>query len=208
MRVDHRWFRARPPGRYPYLLSRLPARTGRLLDVGNIGGGYGSHHHLQDEMDARGGSVVGCDSDVEASVTAGFSRQVAGDATMLPFRDGVFDAVYLGEVIEHLWDPRRALSEAARILRAGGWLVLDTPNAFALGRIANWWVRRRDDIGDPDHKVLFTPAILANLVASVGLEVREMCTDRKLNVGRIRLPWVPGARRLGSHLLLAAVKRG
>ncbi len=46
------------------------------------------------------------------------------DLTRLPFRDGQFDAIVCGWVLEHLPDPRPGLNELARVLRPGGKLLL------------------------------------------------------------------------------------
>jgi SAM-dependent methyltransferase len=147
---------------------------------------------------------VGCDVDPEACFAAKFPSQVTGSAESLPFRSAAFDAAYMGEVVEHLWRPLDALLEIRRVLRPDGILVLDTPNAMSLGRVANWWVRHLDDVGDPDHKILFTPATLAGLLHAAGFVVRHMTTDRKLHLGPVSIPWLPGAARLGPHLLATA----
>ena len=42
---------------------------------------------------------------------------VVGDAESLPFRDKSFDTVVLGDVLEHLDDPLRAVAEARRVAR-------------------------------------------------------------------------------------------
>jgi spore maturation protein CgeB/SAM-dependent methyltransferase len=56
-----------------------------------------------------------------------------GDASELPFKDGSFDTVMMGEILEHLTHPERVLAEARRVLREGGRLVVTVPhglNAF------------------------------------------------------------------------------
>ena len=50
----------------------------------------------------------------------------------LPFEDGYFDVVYMGDVIEHLVNPDLAINEAARVIKSNGFLVLSTPN------LASW----------------------------------------------------------------------
>ncbi len=48
----------------------------------------------------------------------------------IPYQDEFFDAVSFLAVIEHFPDsPRKALSEMMRVLKPGGTLIVDTPNA-------------------------------------------------------------------------------
>jgi SAM-dependent methyltransferase len=48
---------------------------------------------------------------------------------VFPYEDSSFDIVIFTEVLEHLSrDPCQTLSEINRITRAGGWLILSTPN--------------------------------------------------------------------------------
>jgi len=54
-------------------------------------------------------------------------------AEALPFPDGVFDRAVADSTIEHLKDQRQGLAEIRRTLRAGGRLMLSTPNRFSLG---------------------------------------------------------------------------
>jgi SAM-dependent methyltransferase len=54
--------------------------------------------------------------------------QVDVDRMDLPFGYEFFDAVYCGEIIEHLFDPGHLLQEVRRVLKPGGISVLTTPN--------------------------------------------------------------------------------
>lgn len=54
------------------------------------------------------------------------------DLMALPWADGTFDAVVSCETLEHTPDPRRALGELHRVLRAGGVLYLTMPNYFGV----------------------------------------------------------------------------
>lgn len=54
------------------------------------------------------------------------------DEENLPFEDAYFDAVFAGEVIEHLFDPDHFLNEIHRVLKVDGIFVLSTPNLASL----------------------------------------------------------------------------
>jgi len=51
-----------------------------------------------------------------------------GDITKLNFPDSTFDLISAFEIIEHLEDYNRAISEFKRVLKPGGLLILSTPN--------------------------------------------------------------------------------
>lgn len=55
-------------------------------------------------------------------------RFVCGDATDLPFEDRSFDAVTFFDVLEHIPDHKKAVAEAQRVLRPGGFILVSTPN--------------------------------------------------------------------------------
>lgn len=86
-----------------------------------------------------------------------------GELYSLPFEDGSFDTVLLGEVLEHLIDVPSALSELRRVLRADGALVITTP--YGVWRSA-------------DHK---DPLYLLGLLAALG-QAFEV-TDAELIAG-------------------------
>lgn len=49
------------------------------------------------------------------------------DIEQMPFEDGSFDLVIANHVLEHVSDDDKAISEVSRVLRLGGWAVLQTP---------------------------------------------------------------------------------
>lgn len=57
---------------------------------------------------------------------------VKGYAEALPFEDETFDLVYSTNVLEHVQDPKKVLSESLRVLRRGGFLQFVVPNYFSL----------------------------------------------------------------------------
>lgn len=57
-------------------------------------------------------------------------HMVVADARFLPFRDGLFDVVSVFSVIEHVPNQLHSLEEAMRVLKPGGYLVVQVPNKF------------------------------------------------------------------------------
>jgi SAM-dependent methyltransferase len=80
----------------------------------------------QDELRTVGAIAAAMDDAGEAppGAHAGAAR---GDATRMPFGDGVFDRVIAAEVLEHVPGDQRALCEIARVLRPGGLVAVTVP---------------------------------------------------------------------------------
>jgi SAM-dependent methyltransferase len=62
---------------------------------------------------------------------------VGGSIFDIPFADGSFDLVTCNMVMEHLCEPARAVAEIARVLVRGGVLIINTPNLWNYGVLAN-----------------------------------------------------------------------
>ena len=90
---------------------------------------------------------------------------VRGDVLRLPFADAVADVVVAGEVLEHVTEPLELLSEACRVLRPGGTLVLDTIADTWWGRFSAVTVAERLPAGPP--KRLHDPALFVDRCALV-----------------------------------------
>jgi len=87
---------------------------------------------------------------------------------LTPYPDGSFDLVYSGQSIEHVpvEEAERVLVGAARILRPGGYLALDTPNARVC-RI------QQPGFIDPDHDHEYTHGEMTEKLHGVGFEILE-----------------------------------
>lgn len=55
---------------------------------------------------------------------------IQGDATNLPFKDGVLDAIICCEVIEHIQNDDSTVMEINRVLKPDGKVILSVPNAY------------------------------------------------------------------------------
>ncbi|OBF92103.1 bifunctional demethylmenaquinone methyltransferase/2-methoxy-6-polyprenyl-1,4-benzoquinol methylase [Mycobacterium sp. 852002-51163_SCH5372311] len=92
------------------------------------------------ELGKSGAWCVAADFSV-GMLAAGAARnvpKVAGDATKLPFGDGVFDAVTISFGLRNVVDHETALREMARVTRPGGRLVVcefSTPTSRAFATV-------------------------------------------------------------------------
>jgi 2-polyprenyl-3-methyl-5-hydroxy-6-metoxy-1,4-benzoquinol methylase len=104
----------------------------RALDVG-----FGLANNLV-RLRASGADVEGIDTDPHAVAVArdalGFGSRVSiADFLQMPERVG-YDLLTMYDIIEHPLDPLAFLRKAHRLLRPGGVLAVDTPNATYVGR--------------------------------------------------------------------------
>lgn len=182
-------------------LARIERHTqrGRLLDLGCWVG------FLLDEARRRGWETVGVEPSAFASA---FARERlgldvrGGELFTTDFEGATFDAVVLGDVLEHLRDPGLALDHIASLMAASGVLYLALPDAGSrVARVmgARWWSIV------PTHVHYFTRASLRTLLARHGWELLEVTTAPKAFTVRYYLARVGGySERLSRALVRAA----
>jgi SAM-dependent methyltransferase len=66
-----------------------------------------------------------------------------GPADTVPYPDGIFDAILLLDVLEHVPNERALVDEIARLLRPGGQLILSVPNKGLLAGLDSLNLYRR-----------------------------------------------------------------
>lgn len=116
------WFVARRELGVDFVRMHVPRRA-RVLDVG-CGAGATAR-----DLSAHG-TVFACDLSERALAFCrqrGLSALSLGDLQRLPFRTASLDCVVALDVLEHVSDDEKALSEIARVLKPNGTLVLSTP---------------------------------------------------------------------------------
>lgn len=134
-REEYRRFHARRRETLLALLERhVPEPVERCLDIG----GGGDAADLLDalaERFARELHTVDLRTDLEELRRRGVHAETCNvDTQPLPYPDAHFDLILFASLIEHLYSPAFAVAEMARVLRPGGVLVVEAPNAVALGR--------------------------------------------------------------------------
>ncbi len=171
----------------------------RTLDVGNLGDGV-LNVDIKKIVEENGGEHFSLDVNKNLAEHLGYKNQLVGDLHNLKgvVGDNEFDCVYAGQIIEHTWSPGRMVSEANRVLRDGGLLILDTPNIFTFQNVLRFYLKNRDTVGlddaelvynevkdnfenlrnkkkellsQPQHKILFSPAMMRQLLNMHGFEV-------------------------------------
>jgi SAM-dependent methyltransferase len=150
--------------RRSFLLAEV--RPGDLaLDFGS---GAGDFTALLDEAGAHAIGVDVAESALDRARTRnpGLDFRLAPFDGPLPLEDNAFELVWASEVIEHIADTARWLSEVRRVLTPGGRLLLTTPSHGRL-RVALGGVERfSEPLGD--HLHLYTQASLHGLLEEFG----------------------------------------
>ena len=155
--------------RRSFLLSQV--RTGdRALDLGC---GDGSFTPVLAEAGASAAGVDVAAAAIERAARRhpGLDFRLVPFDGALPFEDGTWDLIWASEVIEHVADTARWLSEVRRVLAPSGRLLLTTPSHGRL-RLALGGVERfSPPLGD--HLHLYTKRSLSVLLEEFGFgEVR------------------------------------
>ena len=158
----------------------------RLLDLGCWVG------FLLAEAEERGWGAVGVEPSLFASAYArdrlGLDVRT-GDLWTTPLPAGHFDAIVMGDVIEHLPRPADALERMAALLAPGAfaWMALpDAGSLVARGLRARWWSVI------PTHVQFFTRASIRTLLERQGWKVLEVSTAPKAFSVRYYLERVGG----------------
>ncbi len=176
------------PGRFAYFREvlarqRFTATGGlRALDIG-CGGGF-----LAEEFAALGCQVTGIDPSqpsIEAARAHAAGRGLRidyriGPGEQLPVPDSAYDLAYCCDVLEHVSDVDRVISETARALKPGGLYLFDTINRTARSKLLavklmqDWPLTRVVDAAIHDWDMFIKPAELAGLLARHGLKAGEI----------------------------------
>lgn len=136
----------------------------RVLDIG-CGSGW-----IAERLQQHGAEAYGVDTSQAAiALAAGKvdpSRLRCGTLASAKFETGFFDAAVAVHVLEHVEDPAAFVTEARRILKEGGILLLRIPNLASLeARLAGekWY-----HFDYPFHVAHYSPRAVTRLLQSCG----------------------------------------
>lgn len=146
----------------------------RLLDVGC---GNGAFLRRAATLGWDGYGVEPDPAAANVAANALGTRVFVGSLEEASFEDCIFDVITMNHVIEHVYEPRRLLSECLRLLRPGGHLVVTTPNAESLGH--KWFKQDWRGLEVPRHLVIFTRDSLAQAVVGAGFSLSVLRTTAR-----------------------------
>ena len=175
---DIRWVRTLKnlvPGRLAWFDRQIDWQGREVLDLGCAGG------FMAEALAARGARVTGIDP-AEGAITAARAHARAqglrigydvGVGEALPYDHASFDAVVCVDVLEHVADLHKVMSQVARVLRPGGLFLFDTINRNPLARLAT--ITLAEDLlrllprGTHDPAKFIKPAELRAAMQGAGL---------------------------------------
>jgi len=175
---DVRWVRTLKnlvPARLKFFDRHIDWSNKDVLDLGCAGG------FMAEAMVKRGARVTGIDpaKDAISAATAHAAetgltiRYDVGIGEALPYDNAAFDAVVCVDVLEHVSDLQKVLSEVDRVLRPGGLFLFDTINRNPIARLATITVA--EDVlrllpkGTHDPDMFIKPRELTDGLTNAGL---------------------------------------
>ena len=164
------------------LHAHVGARFDCAIDLG-CGGGL-----LSVALAAHGERVIGVDTSAASLAVARAAALrleracefVRGDVCDVPLASDAADLVALSDVIEHVADKRRVLAEAARLVRRGGLVYVNTLARGWRARLFAVEVAERLGYvprGTHRHERFVQPAELGAMAAAAGLREVARCGE-------------------------------
>jgi len=155
-------------------LALVPESSKRMLDAG-CGEGYFLSKLAGNGRELHGIDISEKNVEVARSLVPDASTAV-GDITRIPYPDGYFDCVSALEILDHLAEPEKALSEMRRVLRNGGSLVMSVPDCRLLRWRVIWalWTKTMGTRWHGAHVLSFTEDSLRGILHKEGFELEEM----------------------------------
>ncbi|MFN0058660.1 MAG: bifunctional 2-polyprenyl-6-hydroxyphenol methylase/3-demethylubiquinol 3-O-methyltransferase UbiG [Planctomycetota bacterium] len=169
------------------LLSRWlgnEAGRGRVIDIG-CGGGF-----FCATLSALGAEVIGVDLSAPslhaahchfASDARRRPSLIQADARQLPLSSELANGIVLADVLEHVADWQQVITEAARLVKVGGWIYVSTIHRTVLAHVVAIWIGEGLGFiprGTHDSRMFIRPDELRDFGASVGLSVQHLMGER------------------------------
>ncbi len=157
------------------LLSRIPS-VGSLAD---IGGGTGRIAKVYKEranritiVDPSSEQLKHAKKSLVGTLYAEFS---VGTAERMPFSDDTFDTAVCTRVFHYIHDPEKAIREIYRVLKPGGYFILEIPNKYHFKNRVFGILRgkRDDDASSHNSFVNHVPRDISLILTTIGFTIIE-----------------------------------
>lgn len=130
----------------------------------------------------------------------------------IPRDNNSFDAVVMGEVLEHTINPYKVMREFHRILKQNGILILSVPNTCSFinrlnmlrGKLPTGCAMPSDDDSYEHHIVDFNKEKIIELLEKTGFKVELITSNGIITKGKLIFNKVPAS--FGETLILKARK--
>lgn len=155
---------------------------GRVLDVGCA---YGIMlERFPDSFEKFGIDVSAHAINIAKRRLPEANFKIGGAEERFPFKENHFDVVLANDLLEHLENPKAALLNIHRVLKAGGLLYITTPNLNAIRKRIFSYADRKEH-----HISMFAHKELMDLLESIGFRIEDHWTsvafiNLKFNSGR------------------------
>ncbi|KPL04541.1 MAG: hypothetical protein AMJ90_00390 [candidate division Zixibacteria bacterium SM23_73_2] len=161
------------------LIDMIEGQRNKILDIGCGKGITGSEL----KRIGKAKEVVGVEKFEPAALEAKLKldKVIVGDiqTELLPYTEGYFDYIILGDVLEHLLDPGDTLKKLKKYLSAKGFLIASIPNV-SYWRILkdliffDKWEYVEEGILDKTHLRFFTKKSLIELFRESDLVIKDL----------------------------------
>jgi SAM-dependent methyltransferase len=153
------------------------------------------------ELARRGANVVGLDYSEEAlsvckaqEARGGIVGRVSfvnADARKLPFPAESFDFVFSVGLVEHFKDPKTILAEQHRVLRTGGYLLVQVPQKYSLYTALKKVMIRLEKWPYGGWETEFSGPEISALVSEAGLEPQYVYGYGSFFLAAVRHAFLP-----------------
>lgn len=172
----------------PDISAMVPLDAARILDVGCSNGALG--RSLKQARQGREVSGIELDADFAAEARNYLRLVINADLNSMNWEEQLqgqtFDCIIFADVLEHLTDPPKCLSNARKHLAVGGCVIVSLPNIRHVSALASIFIsgvfpRRDRGIFDRTHLRWFTVTDARALLHQTGFAVCD--TDFALRWG-------------------------
>lgn len=170
--------------RFTEVLKKIRSVNGPILDVGCHSGTFTKK--IIEKLNNK--QIYGVDISNRAIDLAKekmpYGHFEVASAEDLPFNENFFEAVFCLEVLEHVDDPKKVLSEIKRVLKKEGYVIFLVPSDNKLFKIIWFLWTLYYPVWRHAHVQSFSGSILEDFISSMRFKIEEV---ENFNLGMLKL---------------------